>query len=368
MMKGISRFFSQSEIRIGIRNKIKNRIKNGIGTKLLSVYMILALMAAALTGCGNIKSMDNKTIRIGVSVYDIHDTFITQLMDEFNSYADTDVTIVTYNAGQSIKEQNNQMQEMIDTGCDVICINLVDRTEPEHIIDMALKYDVPVIFFNRELTKEDLQRSSNFYYVGSDAVESGIMQGELAADEILGQGSAIDTNNDGNIQYVMLQGEAGHQDAIVRSEYCVETLINKGVQLDRQGLAIANFNRTQAQSKIEQLISSNTEIELILANNDDMALGAIDAYLNMYGEDAKSKIPAIYGIDGTIGGLEAVKTGYMHGTVYNDKEGQAHAMYDLAMALATGSSLDGLGIEDGHYIRLPHTKITLDNVNDFLYR
>ncbi len=351
MMKGISRFFSQSEIR----------------KKILSVYLMMAVMATIISGCGNIKNKDKDTIRIGVSVYDIHDTFITQLMDEFNSYADANVTVITYNAGQSMKEQNNQMQEMIDGGCDVICINLVDRTEPEHIIDLALKYDVPVIFFNRELTGEDLRRSDNFYYVGSDAMESGIMQGELAAEGILDENLNIDANGDGYIQYVMLQGEAGHQDAIVRSEYCVETLIDHGIKLDRKGLAIANFNRTQAQSKIEQLINAKTEIELIIANNDDMALGAIDAYINIFGDKAKSMLPAIYGIDGTIGGLEAVKTGYMYGTVYNDKEGQAHAMYDLAIALATGQPLDDLGIEDEHYIRLPHTKVTLDNVNDYLY-
>ncbi len=350
MMKGISRFYSRSEIR----------------KKILSFYLIMTLMVMIISGCSNIKNKEKDTIRIGVSVYDAHDTFITQLMDEFNSYADTNVTVITYNAGQSMKEQNNQMQEMIDGGCDVICINLVDRTEPEHIIDLALKYDVPVIFFNRELTGEDLRRSDKFYYVGSDAMESGIMQGELAAEGILDDSLHIDANGDGYIQYVMLQGEAGHQDAIVRSEYCVETLMNSGIKLDRKGLAIANFNRTQAQSKIEQLINAKTEIELILANNDDMALGAIDAYINIFGDKAKSMLPAIYGIDGTIGGLEAVKTGYMCGTVYNDKEGQAHAMYDLAIALATGGSLDDLGIEDEHYIRLPHTKVTLENVNDYL--
>ena len=351
MMKGISRFYSRSEIR----------------KKILSLYLIMALMVMIISGCSNFKNKEKDTIRIGVSVYDVHDTFITQLMDEFNSYADANVTVITYNAGQSMKEQNNQMQEMIDGGCDVICINLVDRTEPEHIIDLALKYDVPVIFFNRELTGEDLRRSDKFYYVGSDAMESGIMQGELAAEGILDDSLHIDANGDGYIQYVMLQGEAGHQDAIVRSEYCVETLIDQGIKLDRKGLAIANFNRTQAQSKIEQLINAKTEIELILANNDDMALGAIDAYINIFGDKAKSMLPAIYGIDGTIGGLEAVKTGYMCGTVYNDKEGQAHAMYDLAIALATGGSLDDLGIEDEHYIRLPHTKVTLENVNDYLY-
>ena len=119
-------------------------------------------------------------------------------------------------------------------------------------------------------------------------------------------------------------------------------------------------------TKTTQFIEDNgKKVELVLANNDDMALGAIDAY--EASGMIKSEWPAIFGIDGTDVGLEAVRDDKMVGTVYNDKEGQAHAMYDLAIALATGQPLDDLGIEDEHYIRLPHTKVTLDNVNDYLY-
>ena len=102
----------------------------------------------------------------------------------------------------------------------------------------------------------------------------------------------------------------------------------------------------------------------------DMALGAIDAY--EASGIIKSQWPAIFGIDGTDVGLEAVRDDKMVGTVYNDKEGQATAMYRLAISLATGGSINDLAgeynVTDGRYIRLPYTKVTGANINRFLQR
>ena len=252
----------------------------------------------------------------------------------------------------------------------MICVNLVDRTAPTEIIDLARKNDVPVIFFNRELVEEDLMQWDKLYYVGADAFESGTLQGEMATDYFKAHPEA-DRNGDGSIQYVVLEGEAGHQDAIIRTEYSVDTMIMQGIILDKVGYAIANWNRAQSRSKMGQLIdSSDAQIELVLANNDDMALGAIEAY-----EDKnipKEEWPAIFGIDGTEVGLEAVIAGKMTGTVYNDRDGQAKAMEALAYALATGAPLDsielpeGIAMQDNKYIRLPYEKVDRDKAEEYL--
>ena len=212
-------------------------------------------------------------------------------------------------------------------------MNLVDRTEPTTIIDMAEKNNVPVIFFNRELVEEDLERWDRVYYVGAKAFESGIMQGEIAADAFKENPDA-DKNGDGVFQYVVLEGEAGHQDAIVRTEYAVSTIIDNG------------------------------EIELVIANNDDMALGAIDALKTSHLK--RADWPVVVGIDGTDVGLAAVASGEMVGTVYNDKEGQAQAMLDLAYALSVGDTLDDLNLENGKYIRLPYSKVGSRDVKNYM--
>ena len=334
--------------------------------------MTTCLLASLLTGCGDeLRRQEPKSIKIGVTLYDQYDTFVAQLMEEYNTYASAKeeetgvaINIEVYNAADSQSTQNNQVEEMLNDGCDVICVNLVDRTEPTTIIDMAEKNNVPVIFFNRELVAEDLERWDQLYYVGAKAFESGIMEGEIAADTFKNN-PEVDKNGDGMFQYVVLEGEAGHQDAIVRTEYSVSTIVENGVPVEKLGYGIANWNRAQAQTKMAQMLGEHGEnIELVIANNDDMALGAIDALKasNLEQEDW----PVVVGIDGTDVGLEAVANGEMVGTVYNDKEGQAEAMLDLAYELSVDGDLSGLDLEDGKYIRLPYSKVGADDVEEYI--
>ena len=232
------------------------------------------------------------------------------------------------------------------------------------IIEAAKESDIPIIFFNREPVAEDLNQWEKLYYVGAKAKQSGVMQGELAAD-LIWERKTVDRNKDGKIQYVVLEGEMGHQDAIVRTESAVDSLKEKGVELEKLSYEIANWNRAQAQNRMTQMINQyNNQIELVLANNDDMALGAIDAYEKLgYTE---TDIPAFLGIDGTDEGLEAVLEEKMAATVYNDKEAQANAMAQLARQLVTGEKMKKVEFENQRYIYLPYEKVTKDNVQDFL--
>ena len=193
-------------------------------TRRAAVLLFAVLFAAALmTGCGSDSGQRRDgSVRIGVTLYDQYDTFLTELMNSFNGYVDArkaegvDIVTVRQDAAGSQSLQNDEVAEMIENGCSVICVNLVDRTEPTPIIDMARKNDVPVIFFNRELVEEDLMQWDSLYYVGADAFQSGILQGEMATEYCKAHPEA-DKNGDGSIQYVVLEGEAGHQDAIIRT-------------------------------------------------------------------------------------------------------------------------------------------------------
>ena len=335
--------------------------------KAAAAGLLTLMTAAAAVGCGSAEPQkSDDSVRIGVTLYDQYDTFLSELVEDFNKYvenrksAGVDIVTVVRDASRSQSAQDDEVADMIETGCDVLCVNLVDRTAPTAIIDAARKNDVPVIFFNRELVEEDLMQWDKLYYVGADAFQSGILQGEMATDYCLEHPEA-DRNGDGSIQYVVLEGEAGHQDAIIRTEYSVDTMIQKGIRLDKVGYAIANWNRAQARSKMGQLLDSSADIELVLANNDDMALGAIEAYEDK--EIPLEKWPAIFGIDGTGAGLEAVTAGKMTGTVFNDKDGQAQALEALAYALAAGKPVEsielpsGVSMEDNKYIRLPYAKV-----------
>ena len=338
--------------------------------KILAAGIVFCMCMRSLCACESQQLSGEDKVRVGVAYYNQSDTFLNELIacfkEELQSFEsdDREVTVTVRDAAGSQRTQDDQVKEMLDAGCNVLCVNLVDRADPSEIIDLARERDIPIIFFNREPVAEDLMQQDGLYYVGAEAEESGIMQGELAVDAIR-QNERIDRNKDGKIQYVVLEGEAGHQDAIIRTENAVETLKSNGIALEKLSYQIANWNRAQAQNRMEQMIGQyQNKIELVLANNDDMALGAMDAYRKL--NYTESALPVFFGIDGTDVGLQAVRDGKMAGTVYNDKEGQAEAMAKLAVAAATGEGMEDIEFENEKYIYLPYQKVTPDQIDEFL--
>ncbi len=328
----------------------------------------LLLACSLLAGCGTKvhDSEELKEIKIGISVYNQYDTFISELIQNVQMYAeemekkyDITITLDIVNASSNQMTQNDQIDYFVDQQCDIVCINLVDRTDASTIIDKSKSANLPIIFFNRELVEEDLERWDKLYYVGADAFESGILQGEVLIEALREDFESVDKNGDGTLQYVMLEGEAGHQDAIVRTMYVLNTVTDAGYQIEKLGDGIANWNRDQGKTKMTQWLDEfGSEIEVVFANNDDMALGAIDALkVAGYFEDKEMSAPVVLGIDGTKQAIEAVENGEILGTVVNDSAGQAKGMLELAYSVVSGNALDEeFALLNGKYIRLPYQK------------
>ena len=335
--------------------------------KIIGIILLTAFAGTLLFSiCSKDQTRLDDQIYIGVACYDQKDTFIGELVNAFKKECSSTekqgytISMTIMDASKSQRVQDDQVKQMINDGCNVLCVNLADRTEPSEIIDAAREKDIPVIFFNREPVEEDLARWDKLYYVGGKAKQSGEIQGELAADFIK-KNKKSDKNNDGKIQYVILEGEMGHQDAIIRTESVVESMKQNGVTLEKLSYQIANWNRAQAQTRMMQLIGEyKNNIEMVIANSDSMALGARDAYEKLgYTE---SNIPIFFGIDGTEDGLKAVQEGKMAATVYNDKEGQAKAMVKLVIATVTGKGIEDISFENKRCIYLPYKEVTQENV------
>ena len=256
------------------------------------------------------------------------------------------------------------MDTFLQQGCDVICVNLVDRTAAAVIVDKAQAAGVPVIFFNREPVEEDLERWEKACYVGTPAEEAGRLQGGIVLDAWKKDPAALDKNGDGILQYVMLEGEPGHQDALLRTEYSVKTLMTAGVTTEKLDNYNADWQRGLATVRMQQWLEEFGErIELVLANNDDMALGAIDACLEA--GMTQEEMPFIVGVDATPPALEALAEGTLQGTVRNDAAGQAQGILDLTCALLDGEDpVKTVGLEDGHYLWLTYTTVTRENLPD----
>lgn len=323
-----------------------------------------------LSGCSGKSDQTEKTLRVGVITYTQDDPFINGLTDELKvqlkamENKERRIIVSTKSGNDDQQEQNEKVEEMIDAGCDVLCINLVDRTAPSRIIRMARNEDIPVIFFNREPVREDLMQWEKLYYVGCDAEQSGIMQGEIAA-EYINSHSEVDKNKDGKIQYVLLEGEAGHQDAISRTEYSVKTLMKNDVILEKLSYQLADWNRGQAENRMNRLISQyGKEIELVMSNNDEMALGAVEACRKA--GYAREDWPVIFGIDGLEEALEAVKVGEMQGSILNDRVDQAKEMAKMAVELFEGEDFEQESLKEGRYYFSEYQKVDGSNIDEYL--
>lgn len=303
-------------------------------------------------------------IKIGLTVYRRDDTFIAMIVSDMEEAVkeaeqknNIKIVMNTMDAKGSQIVQNDHIDKLIEQGCDVLCVNLVDRTVAATVIDKAKAADIPVVFFNRELVKEDLERWNKVYYVGADASESGKLEGQIVVEQY-NKNNNIDKNRDGKLQYVVLEGEQGHQDALLRTEYAVKTITEAGIQMDKLAGDTANWLRSQAETKMNQWLQIyDDEIELVLCNNDDMALGAIDAY-----ENIDKTLPAIVGIDGIAPAIEAMQQGKLLGTVKNDAEMQSELIFELSYRLAMKEDISkSMNLVRGKYIFTRYTILKPNN-------
>lgn len=341
------------------------------------VLMIVIVIAILLLNLfydkeGKQNNYERTSMKIGISIYSQYDTFISSLINHLTEYAKLrekeegiTITLDVSNAGGNQLTQNYQVENYIKQEYDIICVNMVDRTDASVTIDMAMNANIPIIFFNRELVEKDLNRWDKLFYVGAVAYESGILQGQIVVDYAMKYFDEVDKNKDGILQYGILEGEPGHQDALIRTEYVTKTITDAGISLEKVEDEIANWTRTQAETKMAKWLKNyrSKEIEIVIANNDDMALGAIDAIKKNNVADP----PIVVGIDGTRVGLEAVKNNEMIGTVLNDAKGQAEGIVELAYSVVFDRKMpEKIELIDGKYIRKPHMIITPDNVDLFV--
>lgn len=343
-------------------------------SRLLTEYAaVLLCLSVILTGCGSDNYTQVQQIKIAVLTYDEYDTFVddmTKYMTKWCRKKEKEdgvrITIDIAGAGKSQLAQNDQAQKFITGDYDVLCVNLVDRTDAMMIIDMAMSSDTPIIFFNREPVEKDLSRWDKIYYVGALARQSGELQAKIIIDALTNpeKFSLIDANGNGTIQYVMLEGEAGHQDTLVRTSVCTDELIKAGFTLEKLGDEYANWDRDQARTKMRELIDRYPfQIEMVIANNDDMALGALDAIR----EKDYPLHPFVVGINGTDEALEAIRTMKLDGSVYNDAKGQAENIMEMAYSLSKGEPFpDSVELNFDKYVFKPYSIITYDNVQEYM--
>lgn len=319
------------------------------------IFMTAFLIVLSFAACSFAEG-----VKIGSCIYRFSDAFMLRFRDAMTAECSkTGAEIVLADSQNDQTIQNAQVDEFIANGVNVLIINPVDRMASQGIIDKAKSANIPVVFINREPTPEMLASYEKAYYIGAKAEESGTEAGELIASYFKSHAEA-DKNHDGKLQFVMLRGENGHQDMILRSKYSVEALRNAGIEPVEVAGAIANWDKLQAMNIMNAFIMSigPENIEAVIANNDEMALGAVEALkANDYNRGNPEMYIPVVGVDANASALDAMDRGEMLGTVLNDADGQGSAAVKLAVSLAEGKDVSK-EVTDGKYIWVPYQKVT----------
>lgn len=332
-----------------------------------------ALLAATAAGCAGKNggssgsASDGSLPTIGVAIYKFDDTFMTGVRNAIAQAAEGKAKVDIVDSQNSQPTQNDKVDLFISKKVAALAINPVDRSAAGVLIDKAKKAGIPVVFFNREPLPDDMKKWDKVYYVGAKAEESGTISGQLLADYWKNHPEA-DKNKDGVLQYVMLKGEPGHQDAELRTKFSVKALEDAGIKVQKLAEDTAMWDRVKGQEKMAAFLAAHGDkIEAVIANNDDMALGAIEA-LKAAGYFKDGKFMPVVGVDATAPALKALEEGTLLGTVLNDAKNQGAATLNLAVALAKGLKPDknntGYDIVDDKYVWIPYKKITKENMND----
>lgn len=310
---------------------------------LLCIILIISIFYRNKLIIRSVKE-DRKSIKAGLLLYRYDDTFIDNLRRSIESY------IIDYEKEKGIKinidivdaqnnyiNQNKQASKFISLGYDVLMINPVDRTNVSNIIDSAISNNIPIVFFNREPVDDDLHRSKDIFYIGTNAKQSAVLQGKMIVELYKKKPEALDKNNDGFIDYILLEGEKSHQDSLIRTKWSIKTLQDEGVPIRKIDGSIANWERSQASAIYEEFFKKYDNIELVISNNDDMAMGVIDTIDRLSPEtfeDNKYGLfngPVIVGIDGTPDALNYIQDGKLFGTVVSDRNDYAKKIIDTAI-------------------------------------
>jgi len=348
--------------------------------KKILALLLAAAMIISLAACGSsaasseaaapaeeAASAESGDLKVGVFWYAFSDAYLSTVRAALDAdFESASIQYQDFDGNNNQGTQLEQVQTAVTNGFNLLVVNLVTSGSADaakQIIEAA--NGLPVVFFNRAVEGDGeegtvLGGNENIVFIGTDAPEAGHMQGKMIGDFLVANYDSVDLNGDGQISYAMFMGDASNVEAIYRTQYGVEdankVLTEAGkpelvyfnpsntdkYQLDPNGAwSSAAGNDFMSTNLAEYSEANGNMIELVIANNDDMAMGAIAALeaagYNL-GDGKCTKIP-VFGVDATQVAQDAIAADKMTGTVKQDAEGMAAAICTEVSGIAGGASV-----------------------------
>ncbi|MDO5485307.1 MAG: substrate-binding domain-containing protein [Sarcina sp.] len=337
-------------------------------TRLAIVLAIVTAMVLSLAACGGGSSSapsggDSGSASGGVSMMLImgqRDEFLGTLESGArDKAAELGVALDVQDANQDSNKMQSFVENAKSAGCKAVIVNLVDPETAQTIVEAA--GDMKVVFVNRIPTDTSVL-NENAIYVGSNENDSGRFQGEALVKYFNDKGQK-------DVSYILLKGIEGHTSTALRTDSVLKALTDGGLNATQAcEPQAAKYERAEAMNRVDTILGdSKVKFDCIIANNDEMALGAIEA-MESKGLDPAS-VP-IVGIDATEAGRNAIKDGKLYMSVFQNGPGQGAASVQAALNMINGTAITegtdySVDAENANILWVPFEPVTADNVADY---
>jgi inositol transport system substrate-binding protein len=284
---------------------------------------------------------------IGVSMAQFDDNFLTVLRNGMIDYSKTlnGVSLQVEDAQNDVAKQQSQIQNFIASGVTAIIVNPVDTDATAAMSKLAADAKIPLVYVNREPVNVDTL-PANQAFVASNEQESGTLETQAICKLLNGKGKAV-----------VMMGELSNQAARQRTKDVHDVIATdacKGIEIVQE--QTANWHRTEGSDLMANWLSAGIDFDAVISNNDEMAIGAIQA-LKAAGKDLNKIV--VGGVDATQDALASMQAGDLKVTVFQDAAGQGKGAVDAALKLAKGDKID-------KKVYIPFQLVTPANVKDFV--
>ena len=313
--------------------------------KKVNLFLLIVMLMGIVSACAPAQSTEpaasgDETITIGLTML-FNDQWLTTLRDEMTEYAASQpgVELIAVDSEEDVATQLGQVENFVAQGVDAIIIIAANTDAADPMTKAAQDAGIPLVYVNRIPSN----LPEGVFYVGSDSIQAGIMQAEWLAEQLGGKGNVVIMNGDLAQEAAQKRTEGEKQ---VFAKYPDIKIIKEDT---------GNWHRDEGLALMENWLATGDQIDAVASNNDEMAIGAIQAI------EAAGKLGEILvgGVDASPNALEEMDKGRLNVTVFQNAKAQGEGGIKAAIALARGEQIEQI-------TWVPFELVTPENYKEYM--
>jgi inositol transport system substrate-binding protein len=316
--------------------------------KKVNLFLVLVMLLSVLSACAPAAATEpaatapsgDQPIKIGLTMK-FDDLWLTTLRDAMTTYAQSQpgVELIAVDSKEDVATQLGQVENFVAQGVDAIIIIPANTDAADPMTKAAQDAGIPLVYVNRIPSN----LPEGVAYVGSDSIQAGIMQAEWLAEKLGGKGNVV-----------IMNGDLAQEAAQKRTEGEKQVFATfPDIQIIKEDTA--SWDRAQGLALMENWLSTGDQIDAVASNNDEMAIGALQA---IEAAGLLGKI-LVGGVDASPDALAEMDKGRLNVTVFQNAKGQGEGGIQAAIALARGEKIEQI-------TWVPFELVTPENYKDYM--